>query len=107
MTKLDELLTGTPVGSGESLFPGVYLGTVQKSTDATLTFVLDAEGIEMAIGPVAYPRPWWVASTESAEAHTHGLPEIVPPSKGTKIAVAFSEGDVDKPLVLAIYGWPT
>lgn len=91
-------------------FPFVYAATVTKATPTELQFTLDDEDARFEFPPAPYQRPpdLTTGQPSTGAAHTHTIdqtPENVPP-RGTAIAVAFAAGDPDRPLVLAIYGWP-
>lgn len=86
---------------------GVWLAKVTKATATKLHFELVTEDGLFAtyeFGPAPYQT--------RLQVHRHGLPGVDetddtaqsdPPVKGTRCAVAFAEGDPDRPLVLAVY----
>lgn len=97
----------------EPSFPGIFRGKVTRASASTLHFVIPSYSPDHEFGPAPYPAPS-VSTGETSggsgdasfAAHTHDLRMPANPPKGTSIAVAFDDGDVDLPLVLCLYDWP-
>lgn len=96
----------------ERPFAGVYDARVSKATAIGLHFTIKDYDPRYEFGPAPYPRlPDYTTSRAlvgTASEHSHTLDTTTPntPPKGTRCAVAFVNGDPDRPLVLALYGWP-
>jgi len=110
--KLDRLFGQEPPAGGQ--FPFTYAATVTRSTLTEVWFTLDDEDEYGEFPPAAYPKPGAHAHGIATESqHNHGgtttTTTFTPnkPPKGTALAVAFAQGDPDRPMVLAIYGWPS
>jgi hypothetical protein len=86
---------------------GVFLGEVRSATATELDFTIPALDASVVFEGAPYARPQNDSGAASAgAAHTHSIDPAGNPPKGTQIAVAFSMGDPDQPMVLEIYGWP-
>lgn len=96
-------------------FPGVYSGTVTKTTAQGVHFTVPSYSADQEFGPAPWPQlANHVHDLEAGgdPSHAHGGQTEEPdalgnPPRGTQVAVAFADGDADKPLVLAVYGWPS
>lgn len=116
MAKTDDVLDGgEPRGS--AALDGFYFGEVTKVVGAELWFVIPALAPDQELGPAPWekqPRftdhvplmPGSETTQLLVAQHRHRMREDEEPPVGTRIAVGFEEGDADRPMVLAVYGWP-
>lgn len=90
--------------------PAPVMSGVQEAVvlDATLTgvrFTVPDYSTKVEFGPAPYPRPVGT-SLAGADGHVHDiLPTDLPP-KGARCLVVFARGDIARPWVLQIIGWP-
>lgn len=98
------------VRSPTPVFDGPQDAIIQTATATTCTFTIPVFDAHAAFGPAPYPRPALhqttltsgASLTPNPHAHDPGLPP-----RGTKCLVVFVGPGVDKPRVIALYGWPT
>lgn len=104
---LFELVTGQPEDEPRPQFPGIYKGEVIRADMDALHFKIRDYSDQIEFGPCDYPRiPAATQPFTCTTHHAHGILAAVSPPAGTECAVAFSDGDPGKPLVLTLYGWP-
>jgi hypothetical protein len=102
--------------AAEAQFPGLYDALVHDATATTLRFTIPAYDGVHVFGPAPYPdqdHPTKVDGTHThpgettSGTHSHRDSPTPTPPKGTKCVVGFVGPGIDRPRVLAIYGWPS
>jgi hypothetical protein len=108
MGAIDDVITGRDRGQQTGQFGRVYLADVTDADADTVWFVVPAIDEITEHQTSDFPIPPTAAPTEVGDhgEHTHDLRTPNNPPAGTRCAVAFADGDVGDPVILAFYGWP-
>lgn len=104
MRTLDRAILGDRSHRPEAQFPGLYDAEVWDAGGSTLTFTIPAYDRRHVFGPAPYQHDH---ATAVASSHAHQDSPTPVPARGTPCVVAFVGPGIDKPRVLAIYGWPS
>jgi hypothetical protein len=90
------------------VFEGPQLATVVASTPTTVTFTIPDYDKQAKFGPAPYPRPalHQISLTGGVTPNPHQHDPGLPP-RGTTCLVVFVGPGVDRPYVVAFYGWPS
>lgn len=91
-------------------FDGPQLATVVSATATDCYVVIGDYSPDVSFGPAPYPRPALHAVTftpgGTVTPNPHDHDPGVPPA-GTECLVVFVGTGVDRPRIVAFYGWPS